>query len=88
LCLGVYLGHPVPGGFKYGDMALQIGRVSNETVKYGPSSERPRPESDCSGNAEKQVYSILQARSLVREGARILGSGTGFTQPREYKLRS
>jgi hypothetical protein len=25
----------VPGGYKYGDLALQVGGVSNETVKYG-----------------------------------------------------
>jgi hypothetical protein len=24
-CPGVYLGHPVPGGYKYGDLALQVG---------------------------------------------------------------
>jgi hypothetical protein len=28
-CLGVKLGHPVPGGYKYGDLSLQIGGVSN-----------------------------------------------------------
>jgi hypothetical protein len=28
-------GHPVPGGYKYGNLALQVGGVSNETVKYG-----------------------------------------------------
>jgi hypothetical protein len=28
-CLGVFLGHPVPGGFMYGDLALQGGGVSN-----------------------------------------------------------
>jgi hypothetical protein len=32
---GVYLGHPVLGGYKYGNLALQVGGVSNETVKYG-----------------------------------------------------
>jgi hypothetical protein len=31
----VKLGHPVPGGYKYGNLALQIGRVSDETAKYG-----------------------------------------------------
>jgi hypothetical protein len=25
----------VPGGYKYGDLDLQVGGVSNETVKYG-----------------------------------------------------
>jgi hypothetical protein len=28
-CLGVQLGHPVPGGYKYGDMALHVGGVSS-----------------------------------------------------------
>jgi hypothetical protein len=28
-CLGVYLGHLVPGRYKYGDLALHVGRVSN-----------------------------------------------------------
>jgi hypothetical protein len=28
-CLGVKLGHPVPGGYKYGDQAIQAGRISN-----------------------------------------------------------
>jgi hypothetical protein len=28
------LGHPVPGGYKYGDLALQVGGDSYETVKY------------------------------------------------------
>jgi hypothetical protein len=26
--------HPVPGGYKYGNLALQVGGVSDETVKY------------------------------------------------------
>jgi hypothetical protein len=47
------LGHRVPGGYKYGDLALQVGGVSNlpgaaaiahdRTV---PSSERAPPLSD------------------------------------------
>jgi hypothetical protein len=28
-CLGVELDHPVPGGYKYGDLVLQAGGVSN-----------------------------------------------------------
>jgi hypothetical protein len=28
-CLGVKLGHPVPGGYKYEDLALQVGGVWN-----------------------------------------------------------
>jgi hypothetical protein len=31
----VLFGHPVPGGYKVGNLALQFGRVSGETVKYG-----------------------------------------------------
>jgi hypothetical protein len=38
-CPGVYLGHPVPVGYKYGDMALQVGGVSRiGTIKYGLES--------------------------------------------------
>jgi hypothetical protein len=29
------LSHPVPGGYKYRDLALQVGGVSDETMKYG-----------------------------------------------------
>jgi hypothetical protein len=36
---GVYLGHPVPGGYKYRDMALQVAGVSRiGTKKYGLES--------------------------------------------------
>jgi hypothetical protein len=28
-CLGVSLGHPDPGGYKYGDLALQVRGVSS-----------------------------------------------------------
>jgi hypothetical protein len=27
--------NPVPVGYKYGDLALQVGGVSDETVKFG-----------------------------------------------------
>jgi hypothetical protein len=27
-------GHPVPGGYKYRNLALKVGGVSDETVKY------------------------------------------------------
>jgi hypothetical protein len=46
-CPGVYLGHPVPGGYKYVDLALQVWEVSNETAKYG---------SEFCGKAQKQLY--------------------------------
>jgi hypothetical protein len=29
------MGHLVPEGYKYGNLALQVGGVSDETVKYG-----------------------------------------------------
>jgi hypothetical protein len=47
--------HPVPGGYEYGDLALRVGGVSNETVKYGLSSAGLGPERDCSGKAQKQL---------------------------------
>jgi hypothetical protein len=28
-CHGVKLGHPVPGGYKYENLALQVGGISN-----------------------------------------------------------
>jgi hypothetical protein len=34
-CPGVKLSHPDPEGYKYGNLALQVGEVSDETVKYG-----------------------------------------------------
>jgi hypothetical protein len=66
---GGKLGHPVPGGYKYGNLALQVGGVSDKTVKFGLSSAGLRLKSDCSGKAQKQFYSKLQTRPLVREGA-------------------
>jgi hypothetical protein len=33
------MGHPVPGGYKYRDLALQVGGVSRiGTIKYGLES--------------------------------------------------
>jgi hypothetical protein len=34
-CLGLSLGHHVPGGYKYGDLAFGVGGVAYETIKYG-----------------------------------------------------
>jgi hypothetical protein len=35
----IYLGHPVPGGYNYGDLALQVRGVSRiGTIKYGVES--------------------------------------------------
>jgi hypothetical protein len=33
------LGHPVPGGYKYGNLALKVGGVSDETVKFQGESK-------------------------------------------------
>jgi hypothetical protein len=35
---GVYLGHPVPGGYKYRDLALLGGVSRIGTIKYGLES--------------------------------------------------
>jgi hypothetical protein len=62
-CLGVYLGHPVPGGNKYGELALQVGGVSRiGTIKYGL-------ESRGTALVRTSSNSKLQTRPLVREGA-------------------
>jgi hypothetical protein len=51
--------HPVLGGYKYGDLALQVGGVSDETVKYGREfcgyfgprvTALARPRSNCTVN--------------------------------------
>jgi hypothetical protein len=62
-CPGVYLGHPVPGGYKYRDLALQVAGVSRIwTIKYSLESR---------GNALARTSSNskLLTRPLVREGA-------------------
>jgi hypothetical protein len=33
-CLGLWLGQPVLGGYKYRELAIQVGGVSSETVIY------------------------------------------------------
>jgi hypothetical protein len=54
------MGHPVPGGYKYGDLALQVGEFSRiGTIKYGLESR---------GTALART-SKLQTRPLVREDA-------------------
>jgi hypothetical protein len=52
----------------YGDLTLQVGGVSNETVKYGLSSTRLGPESDCSGKAQKQLYEWITDPSSRQRG--------------------
>jgi hypothetical protein len=63
------LGHLVPGGYKYGNLALQVEGVSDETLKYGREFCGTSTQECCSGKAQKQLYSKLETRPLVREGA-------------------
>jgi hypothetical protein len=49
------LDHPVPGGYKYEDLALQAGGVSRiETIKYLLRAAGLRPERDCAGEDLQQ----------------------------------
>jgi hypothetical protein len=42
-CPRVYLGHSVPWGYKYGDLAFQVGGVSRiGTIKYGLESRETK----------------------------------------------
>jgi hypothetical protein len=57
------MGHPVNGGYKYGDLALQVGGVSRiGGIKYGI-------ESRGTAQARTSSNSKLQNRPVVREGA-------------------
>jgi hypothetical protein len=51
---------PVPGGYKYGNLGLQVGGVSDETVKYGYGF--------CATRAIEWLHCKLQTRPIVREG--------------------
>jgi hypothetical protein len=62
-CKGIYLGHPVLGGYKHGDLVLQVGGVSRiGTIKYGLEFR---------GTALARISSNskLQTHPLVREDA-------------------
>jgi hypothetical protein len=55
-CLGVYPDHPVPGGYKYGDLDLQVGGVSNprqQNVAMSPVGLGP--ENECAGEDQQQL---------------------------------
>jgi hypothetical protein len=54
------LDHPVPGGYKYRDLVLQVGRVSAEKAIYGSGF--------CSALTSTWLNCKLQTRPLVREG--------------------
>jgi hypothetical protein len=55
------VGHPVPGVYKYGNLAFQVGGVSDETVEYGYVF--------CATRTMEGLHCKLQTRALVREGA-------------------
>jgi hypothetical protein len=49
-------GPPVPGGYKYGDLALQVGGLLDpETVNMVMSPAGLGPEHDCAGEGQKQL---------------------------------
>jgi hypothetical protein len=53
---GVYLGSHIPGGYKYGDLALQVGGVSNLRQWYMVMSPAvPGPENDFAGEGQQQL---------------------------------
>jgi hypothetical protein len=54
-CPGVQLGHPVPAGYNYADVALHVGGVSN--LRHYNMIMRP--------NSSYKLHT----RALVREGA-------------------
>jgi hypothetical protein len=48
------LAHPLPGGNKYRNLALQIGGVSKiETIKYAHVSRGTQPRESCAGEDYK-----------------------------------
>jgi hypothetical protein len=54
--LGIYLGHPVPAGYEYGDLALQVEGVSNLRQYSGAMSlARLGPDNDCAGEGQHQL---------------------------------
>jgi hypothetical protein len=47
----------------------RLGESQMKQQNMGVSSAGLRPKSDCSGKAQKQLYSKLQTRPLVRMGS-------------------
>jgi hypothetical protein len=50
----------VPVGYKYGDLALQVGGISNLGQYIVMSPEGLGPEDDFAGEAQQQLYTIDQ----------------------------
>jgi hypothetical protein len=74
-CLGVYLGHPVPGVYIYGDLAPGWVSLESETVKYGHKN-------DCAG--EDQRNCKRQTGSLVRESVLHQQTRNGVTVRKNF----
>jgi hypothetical protein len=51
------MGHPVLRGYKYGNLDLQVGGVSDETVIYGYGSRVTNQLSDCTANYRPVISS-------------------------------
>jgi hypothetical protein len=66
---GVYLGHPVPGGHKYGDLALKVGGVSRIwIINSGP---KPRGTQIREGLRWRGLAATVNYRPILSsEGAR------------------
>jgi hypothetical protein len=49
-------GNPVPGGYKYGDLALHVGgSIESERVKCGHESRGTQPENNCAAEDQQQL---------------------------------
>jgi hypothetical protein len=65
-------GNPVPGGgggYKYGNLALQVGGVSDETVKYGREFCGTSTEERLLWQGPEAIVEVNYRPVLVREGA-------------------
>jgi hypothetical protein len=54
------MGHPIPGGYKYRNMVLQVVGVSDETVIYSYGS--------CVTLTSQGLHCKLQIHTLIRDG--------------------
>jgi hypothetical protein len=65
------MGHPVPAGYKYENLVIEVGGVSDETVIYGyRSCATLTNESDCTANyrpvLSSERTSYMKKQELVR----------------------
>jgi hypothetical protein len=55
-CLELYLDHPGPEGYKYGDLALQVGGISNSRQRNVIMSPVGLgPANHCAGEGQQQL---------------------------------